>query len=89
MRRTFAKALDELDDEQFAALYGSCDPLQPEQVAELLAGLEARWFIAGGRSARAGSAARSHDSPKRTIAGVRCEFISASCRRRRAASERA
>lgn len=61
MRRAFAKALDSLDDEQLAALYGRCDPLQPQQVAELLAGLEARWFIVGGRAARAGSAARSHD----------------------------
>jgi hypothetical protein len=61
MRRAFAKALDELDDEQFAALYGRCDPLVPKQVAELLAGLGTRWFIAGGRAARVGSAARPHD----------------------------
>jgi hypothetical protein len=61
MRRAFAQALDELDDEQFNALYGPWDPLQPEQVAELLAGSGARWWIAGGRAARAGSAARPHD----------------------------
>jgi len=61
MRRAFAKALDSLDDEQLVALYGSCDPLLPGQVAELLAGLGARWFIVGGRAARAGSATRPHD----------------------------
>jgi hypothetical protein len=42
MRRAFARALDELDDEQLGAPNGRCDLLQPEQVAALLAGLEAR-----------------------------------------------
>jgi hypothetical protein len=61
MRRAFAKALGELDDDQLDALYGISDPLQPEQVAELLEGSGTRWWIAGGRAARAGSAARHHD----------------------------
>jgi len=61
MRRAFARALDELDEEQSQALYGPWDPLQPGQVAELLAGSGVRWWIAGGRAARAGSAARPHD----------------------------
>jgi hypothetical protein len=43
MRRAFAKALGELDDEQLDALYGISDPLQPEQVAELLKGSGTRW----------------------------------------------
>jgi hypothetical protein len=61
MRRAFARALDELDEEQSQALYGPWDPLPPAQVAELLAGSGTRWWIAGGRAARAGSPARPHD----------------------------
>ncbi len=61
MRSAFARALDELDEAASQALYGHWDPLQPGQVAELLAGSGVRWWIAGGRAARAGSAARHHD----------------------------
>ena len=61
MRRTFARALDGLGEEQIQSLYGRWDPLVPAQVADLLAGTPVRWFIAGGRAARAGAPARHHN----------------------------
>jgi hypothetical protein len=61
MRRAFALALDGLQEEQFQSLYGRWDPLIPLQVAELFAGLDERWFIAGGRAARIGAPERHHN----------------------------
>lgn len=61
----FAKKINDLDEAAFQALYGRWDPPSPAQVAALLAGSPAgyrvRWWIAGGRAARAGAPARQHD----------------------------
>jgi hypothetical protein len=57
----FAKAINGLDEETFQALYGRWDPLDPAQVAELFCASSVRWWIAGGRAARAGSPPRHHD----------------------------
>lgn len=61
----FAKTINDLDEAAFQALYGRWDPPSPAQVAALLAGSPAgcrvRWWIAGGRAARAGAPARQHD----------------------------
>ena len=57
----FARAINDLDEEAFQLLYGRWDPLEPEQVADLLSALTGRWCIAGGRAARVGATARQHD----------------------------
>jgi len=57
----FAKIINDLDEAAFQALYGPWDPPEPAQVMGLLAGSGVRWWIAGGRAARAGAAARQHD----------------------------
>ena len=57
----FAKKIKDLDEAAFQALYGRWDPPSPAQVAALLAGSGARWWIAGGRAARAGAPPRQHD----------------------------
>jgi hypothetical protein len=54
-------AINNLDEEAFQALYGRWDPLEPAQVAELFLAASVRWWIAGGRAARAGAAARHHE----------------------------
>jgi hypothetical protein len=56
----FAKTINDLDEAAFQALYGPWDPPEPAQVAALLAGSGVRWWIAGGRAARAGAPARRH-----------------------------
>jgi hypothetical protein len=61
MSEAFAKAINDLDEEAFQLLYGRWDPLEPEQVADLLSPSSVRWWIAGGRAARAGAPARHHD----------------------------
>jgi hypothetical protein len=57
----FRTALQALDEDAFAALYGRWDPMLPLAVAELLAGSGVRWWIAGGRAARIGAPDREHD----------------------------
>jgi hypothetical protein len=57
----FARTINNLDEEAFQALYGRWDPLQPAQVAELFPAVPVRWWIAGGRAARAGAPARQHE----------------------------
>lgn len=57
----FAKQINDLDEAAFQALYGPWDPPEPAQVAALLTGSGVRWWIAGGRAARAGAPARQHD----------------------------
>jgi hypothetical protein len=57
----FAKAINDLDAEQFQSLYGRWDPLEPAQVAELFSAAPVRWWIAGGRAARVGAQARHHE----------------------------
>jgi hypothetical protein len=42
-------------------LYGRWDPLEPEQVAALFSASSVRWWIAGGRAARAGAPPRQHE----------------------------
>jgi len=53
-------AINDLDEQALQLLYGRWRPLGPEQVRELLAGVPARWWIAGGRAARIGAAPRQH-----------------------------
>jgi hypothetical protein len=55
------QALGELDDEAFQLLYGRWDPLTPDAIARLLARTTVRWYVAGGRAARAGARARRHE----------------------------
>jgi hypothetical protein len=57
----FTQALSKLDAEAFQSLYGRWDPLTPDAVARLLAPTTVRWYVAGGRAARAGAAARRHE----------------------------
>jgi hypothetical protein len=61
MGSAFAKAVNDLDEESFQALYGRWDPLEPAQVAELFRASSVRWWIAGGRAARIGAPARHHE----------------------------
>ncbi len=68
MGSAFAKAINDLDEAAFQALYGRWDPPEPAQVTGLLAGSGVRWWIAGGRAARAGAPPRQHDD---TDIGVR------------------
>lgn len=61
MPSPFTQALSKLDAEAFQSLYGRWDPLSPDAVARLLAPTTVRWYVAGGRAARAGAAARRHE----------------------------
>ena len=61
MGSAFTKTINDLDEAAFQALYGPWDPPEPAQVAALLAGSGVRWWIAGGRAARAGASARQHE----------------------------
>jgi hypothetical protein len=61
MSDAFARAVNDLDEEAFQSLYGRWDPLPPAEVAGLFSGTAVRWWIAGGRAARAGAPARHHD----------------------------
>jgi hypothetical protein len=70
----FARTINNLDEETFQALYGRWDPLQPAQVAELFPAASVRWWIAGGRAARAGAAARQHED---TDVAVRIDDLGA------------
>lgn len=67
MNDAFAEATNKLDEESFQALYGPWDPLAPEQVAELLSASGVRWWIAGGRAARAGAPPRRHEDTDVTV----------------------
>jgi hypothetical protein len=57
----FTEVLSKLDAEAFQSLYGRWDPLTTDAVARLLAPTTVRWYVAGGRAARAGAAARRHE----------------------------
>jgi hypothetical protein len=57
----FAQAIRDLDEEALQLLYGRWDPLEPGQVADLLASSSVRWWIGGGRAARVGAPARHHE----------------------------
>jgi aminoglycoside-2''-adenylyltransferase len=61
MSSAFAKAINDLDEESFQALYGRWDALEPAQVAELFRASSVRWWIAGGRAARIGAPVRHHE----------------------------
>jgi hypothetical protein len=61
MGSAFAMVVNDLDEQAFQALYGRWDPLDPAQVAELFGASPVRWWIAGGRAARAGAPDRHHD----------------------------
>jgi hypothetical protein len=58
---TFARTINNLDEQAFQSLYGRWAPLEPAQVAKLFSASPVRWWIAGGRAARAGAAARHHE----------------------------
>lgn len=57
----FAQAIRELDGQALQLLYGRWDPLEPPQVADLLASSSVHWWIGGGRAARVGAPARHHE----------------------------
>lgn len=57
----FARAINNLDEQAFQSLYGRWDPPEPAQAAKLFSAAPVRWWIAGGRAARAGAAARHHE----------------------------
>jgi hypothetical protein len=56
----FVRAINSLSEDEFQSWYGRWEPLEPAQVAEVLPAASVRWWIAGGRAARAGAAARQH-----------------------------
>ena len=66
--------INDLDEAALRLLYGAWDPLLPEQVRELFAGVPVRWYIAGGRAARMGAPAREHSD---TDAVVRAADVDA------------
>jgi hypothetical protein len=57
----FAQAINDLDEDAFQLLYGRWDPLEPQQIADLLSATPVRWWIAGGRAARLGAPGRTHE----------------------------
>jgi hypothetical protein len=61
MNDALASAVNGLDEETFQSLYGRWDPLEPAQVAALLAASPVRWWIGGGRAARVGAPERHHE----------------------------
>ncbi len=61
MGSVFARAVNDMDEAAFQALYGRWDSLDPGQVAELFSGSPVRWWVVGGRAARVGAAPRSHE----------------------------
>src|SRR5215472_16598018 len=42
----FVRAINNLDEQVFQALYGRRDPLEPARVAELFAAASLRWWVA-------------------------------------------
>jgi hypothetical protein len=60
MTEAFMKAIKDLDEETFQALYGPWDPLGPREVDLLFSASGVRWWIAGGRAARVGATPRHH-----------------------------
>lgn len=65
-------SMNDLDEETFQTLYGRWDPVEPAQVAELFAGASLRWWIGGGRAARAGAQVRR---PEDTDVAVRLDDL--------------
>lgn len=61
MGDSFAKVINDLDEDTLQSLYGRWDPLEPAQVAGLLSASAVRWWIAGGRAARVGAQPRHHE----------------------------
>jgi hypothetical protein len=57
----FLDAAGRMTEDEFLGRYGPWDPMAPAEVAAELAGCAVPWWIAGGRAARAGAAARRHD----------------------------
>jgi hypothetical protein len=80
MTTSFREAVNGLDEASFQALYGRWDPLNPEQIADLLAGCGARWIVAGGRAARVGAPARHHSDTDISIAAADVGLIRAAMR---------
>ena len=60
MAGDLSKLVNALGEDAFQSLYGCWDPLQPDAVSRLLGAADMRWYIAGGRAARAGACARHH-----------------------------
>ncbi|MGN6791651.1 MAG: nucleotidyltransferase domain-containing protein [Streptosporangiaceae bacterium] len=61
MGDTFLQHINSLDEEAFQLLYGRWDPLEPEQVADMLSSSSVTWWIGGGRAARVGATPRRHE----------------------------
>src|SRR5579859_543406 len=61
MGSVFARAVNDMAEAAFQALYGRWDPLDPAQVADLFSGSSVRWWIVGGRAARVGAVPRGHE----------------------------
>ena len=55
------RTVNDLDAETLRSLYGRWASLTPEGVADMLAGSQVRWWIAGGRAARIGALPRHHE----------------------------
>jgi hypothetical protein len=57
----FLEAAGRMSEDEFLGRYGPWDAMTPAEVAAELAGCGVPWWVAGGRAARAGAAARHHD----------------------------
>jgi len=57
----FEAALADLDEQGFKERYGMWQPMSVSEVGRLFATTGVRWWIAGGRAARLGAAARAHE----------------------------
>jgi hypothetical protein len=61
MAADLSQLVNALEKDALQSLYGRWDPLEPAEVAALLAEADVHWYIAGGRAARVGACPRSHD----------------------------
>lgn len=57
----FEAGLADLDEQGFQERYGMWQPMSVSEVGRLFATTGVRWWIAGGRAARLGAAARAHE----------------------------
>jgi hypothetical protein len=57
----FLEAAGRMSEDEFLGRYGPWEAMPPAEVAAELAGCGVPWWVAGGRAARVGAAARRHD----------------------------
>jgi hypothetical protein len=57
----FLEAAGRMSEDEFLGRYGPWEAMTPAEVAAELAGCGVPWWVAGGRAARVGAAARRHD----------------------------